>query len=923
MAMIVPPIDESAPIRREAQGLVGVFRAMARTAETIKSSWKGLAALYSAPEEETVHSAMVKPDNYARTVKRHAETAYVALCNYADRLDKLRVVRNQLVADIAAHEAKLAEAKDKVSEKVIAHDKHGLPVKMKDNAVDSALVDEGEALHDRLTQFVTDLEDAQRECGNKLNATWGGAQFVQADKTDVNNPNVYGTSNDSKRDQTRTGQAPWGFPEVWQRANMGASGKLALGGAWNSFAGSFKDLADLMGVGGDEGATNHKRSALLKLKEYIETYAKNTSWTAPYTRSVSPEEQKRYEEACKALGESLKGMVSYDTWGTDPHGTAGGFLPDALSIATGGGAGKLDLKMLGKLSPKLAMNLTALRQVFRLKNLGNWTRDALELLRTIGKNTPEGMAQRELKQFQEIVDGNIPIADKAVDGSDTPRTAPLKGPGPIESGFNRSGSGAGTHLNNTGVGGSRPGGGSGAGAGGHQLDGSGRGASSRHGAGSGHWNGGHPQRSGEHGWSVPREGAEHHAPRRGDGGHSHGSEERVGDSARRGTSGVGEDAAPRRALDGEDARGQHHTPGDGNGHDAGRSGGPGDSSPEVPGDESPRPKRADDGPRFAENGRELYGDDGKPLVHDRGDGRMHYASDPEGTYRSLENGRWKLKNLDDGKYAGDLYAGGDKDVNYPASKPSYGSHEWRDPALGELSKADKEAWDAIRDEARRDRELANEAVKQAEKLGVKDAASKSYRQIAEEMEEFSSDKAREVRDILNKATDSSSLLRGASEWVGDRAGFLRNEDLERETIIGKPGDSPGGHGSPGPGKFDQVAIEGDNRIYFEENKGGDGVKLGARDVEAGGRAQQGSLPYLEDLVTGGRQDPRILETLKKMKADGKHEAFFKNLAEGKVEVRYEIVNARTNGAVRVGEFDLGGRVRIKWDGKGDIEVIKE
>jgi hypothetical protein len=302
---------------------------------------------------------------------------------------------------------------------------------------------------------------------------------------------------------------------------------------------------------------------------------------------------------------------------------------------------------------------------------------------------------------------------------------------------------------------------------------------------------------------------------------------------------------------------------------------------------------------------------------------MHYASDPEGTYRSLENGRWKLKNLDDGKYAGDLYAGGDKDVNYPASKPSYGSHEWRDPALGELSKADKEAWDAIRDEARRDRELANEAVKQAEKLGVKDAASKSYRQIAEELEEFSSDKAREVRDILNKATDSSSLLRGASEWVGDRAGFLRNEDLERETIIGKPGDSPGGHGSPGPGKFDQVAIEGDNRIYFEENKGGDGVKLEARDVEAGGRAQQGSLPYLEDLVTGGRQDPRILETLKRMKADGKHEAFFKNLAEGKVEVRYEIVNARTNGAVRAGEFDLGGRIRIEWDGKGDIEVIKE
>ena len=440
--------------------------------------------------------------------------------------------------------------------------------------------------------------------------------------------------------------------------------------------------------------------------------------------------------------------------------------------------------------------------------------------------------------------------------------------------------------------------------------------------GSGHGGDGHPRGVEGHGGVRDRD-AEHGVPRRRDAEHSHGPEEQVGDSARRRTDGVEEDATPRRALDGEDARGQNHAPGDESGHDAGRSGGSGDSSPEVPDDETPRLTQTDDGPRFDENGSELYGDDGKPLVHDRGDGRIHYASDPEGTYRSLENGRWKLKNLDDGKYASDLYAGGDKDINYPASKPSYGSHEWRDPGLRELSKADKEAWDAIRDQARHDRELATEAVKQAEKLGVEDVASKSYRQIAKDLDEIDSTSALEAQQVLEKAGRSLSRLRGASEWLGDRAGFLRNEDLGRETIIGRPGDSPGVHGSPGPGKFDQVAIEGDNRIYFEENKGGDGVKLGARDVEAGGRAQQGSLPYLEDLVTGGRQDPRILETLKRMKADGKHEAFFKNLAEGKVEVKYEIVNARTNGAVRAGEFDLGGKVRIKWDGKGDIEVIKE
>jgi len=53
------------------------------------------------------------------------------------------------------------------------------------------------------------------------------------------------------------------------------------------------------------------------------------------------------------------------------------------------------------------------------------------------------------------------------------------------------------------------------------------------------------------------------------------------------------------------------------------------------------------------------------------------------------------------------------------------------------------------------------------------------------------------------------------------------------------------------------------------------------------------------------------------------EVAIRRFAVGEGEGKEEIVNARTNGAVRVGEFDLGGRVRIKWDGKGDIEIIKE
>ena len=894
MSLVVPPIDSAEPIREAAKSLLGTFQAVAGTADAISTTWSGLASVYFSPEESIVHSAMNKPDNYARTVQGHADTMYAALDAYATRLEELQKVREQLVKDIADHEARLEVTPKDTGMKVdILPNGMAKPAKDQNNDVGPELLEEANALEQRVRQFVTDVEDAQRECGNKLNATWGGAQFVQADKTDVNNQHVYGSSFDGKEEATRRGAAPWGAPDAWKYLNGPASGIRTLGGAWNSFLGNIKDLSDLIGIGGDEGATQNKRSALLKFGEYAFNYAQNLSPVAPYIREFFPEEQKRYEESSAAMFEALKGVISYDTWGADPHGTIGSLAPDVVGAATGGWMGRLGFKMLGKLSPNLALRISDLRQLLRLRNIGNWNHDLRDWFQKFGQMSPDSGAAVELERLRGVVaDGAH--GGKSPDGSDATPTVPRQGVGPVEAGV-RSGDGAGS---------------GGAGSRGGVRD------------GLGHGGDGHPRGVEGHGGVRDRD-AEHGVPRRRDAEHSHGPEEQVGDSARRRTDGVEEDATPRRALDGEDARGQGHAPGDESGHDAGRSGGSGDSSPEVPGDETPRLTQTDDGPRFDENGSELYGDDGKPLVHDRGDGRIHYASDPEGTYRSLENGRWKLKNLDDGKYASDLYAGGDKDINYPASKPSYGSHEWRDTGLRELSKADKEVWDAIRDQARHDRELATEAVKQAEKLGVEDVASKSYRQIAKDLGEIGSTSALEAQQFLNKAGRSLSRLRDASEWLGDRAGFLRNEDLGRETIIGRPGDSPGVHGSPGPGKFDQVAIEGDNRIYFEENKGGDGVKLGARDVEAGGRAQQGSLPYLEDLVTGGRQDPRILETLKRMKADGNHEAFFKNLAEGKVEVKYEIVNARTNGAVRAGEFDLGGKVRIKWDGKGDIEVIKE
>ena len=561
MSLVVPPIDSAEPIREAAKSLLGTFQAVAGTADAISTTWSGLASVYFSPEESIVHSAMNKPDNYARTVQGHADTMYAALDAYATRLEELQKVREQLVKDIADHEARLEVTPKDTGMKVdILPNGMAKPAKDQNNDVGPELLEEANALEQRVRQFVTDVEDAQRECGNKLNATWGGAQFVQADKTDVNNQHVYGSSFDGKEEATRRGAAPWGAPDAWKYLNGPASGIRTLGGAWDSFLGNIKDLSDLIGIGGDEGATQNKRSALWKFGEYAFNYAQNLSPFAPYIREFSPEEKKRYEESSAAMFEALKGVISYDTWGADPHGTIGSLAPDVVGAATGGWMGRLGFKMLGKLSPNLALRISDLRQLLRLRNIGNWNHDLRDWFQKFGQMSPDSGAAVELERLRGVVaDGAH--GGKSPDGSDATPTVPRQGAGPIEAGA-RSGDGAGS---------------GGAGSRGGVRD------------GSGHGGDGHPRGVEGHGGVRDRD-AESRVPRRGDVDHPTVSEESA--AARRGGEEYrsprradvdhpgGNEELPRENVDaapgrGVSADGESHTPGDGSssGEAGGRSGG--------------------------------------------------------------------------------------------------------------------------------------------------------------------------------------------------------------------------------------------------------------------------------------------------------------------------------------------------------------
>lgn len=435
MALTPSELDDSGQIRHHTRRLERKLNSTAGKSSSIRATWSNLATSYSAPEGATVHDAMVKPDNWARTLKGHTKTMREALMAYADRIDELKIVRDQLVKDIAAHEAKESDAKN--GKQLVYHSTPGgAGYYTESNAVDESVVSEANDLTTRVEQFETDLEDAQRECRNKLNTTWGGPQYVQVDKTSINNPYTYGTSMDSKRDQTRAG-AKWGTPSAWKDANGYGGSVLAFGGMWNSIYGTGKGIADLLGLSGDKGATEYSRSALWKTVKDLGTFSVLTSpWAMPVL-VFSKDAREALGESAQTVKGVLKGLISWDTWSRDPWGTVGSLTPDALSMVAPQGIGsKMALKGLAKVAPGLAFNLGRAGRVLGMV-------DGVDVS-DLAKRA-EAVKKPDLTKLENTV-----IPHVKADGSGITPTHPNTGPGPIE----RSMSGAdGGHPGKADVGG--------------------------------------------------------------------------------------------------------------------------------------------------------------------------------------------------------------------------------------------------------------------------------------------------------------------------------------------------------------------------------------------------------------------------------------------------------------------------------------
>ena len=151
-----------------------------------------------------------------------------------------------------------------------------------------------------------------------------------------------------------------------------------------------------------------------------------------------------------------------------------------------------------------------------------------------------------------------------------------------------------------------------------------------------------------------------------------------------------------------------------------------------------------------------------------------------------------------------------------------------------------------------------------------------------------------------------------SEHSGEVAGSIYSSDNGQTILIGVKESDNVATSPTGRNKFDQVSISSDqNKLIIIENKGGNNPQRGSRITATGERAEQGSLEYLIDLLTGVNQDKRLARVFAALNNDDNLNTFCKNLEDGHIELEYLGINMDNNGGIHMAKYDLGGTIKLQ------------
>ncbi|WP_449407498.1 WXG100-like domain-containing protein [Microbacterium maritypicum] len=355
---------------------------------------------------------------------------------------------------------------------------------------------------------------------------------------------------------------------------------------------------------------------------------------------------------------------------------------------------------------------------------------------------------------------------------------------------------------------------------------------------------------------------------------------------------------------GADADGADPTT-DGNGADAD------DAAAHTPADQdstpADQPRREWDGPAptHDQHGRQYLQTD---------DGRRTLEGDPDNTYRDRTG---RLHDADTHHFATDTNK---PETDLPVDRAVRGDAE--DFRLDPDAQADHQArvdertdlQNESRDASERVDDLAREAdIDPADLNGRSEDVDETIRDLVDDghLSERDADRIRAALDDERKAADA---LRGGSERLGDQAAGAVSAARGETTLI-----APGGAGS---GQFDHVTITGNPEptLHVYEAKGGNS-SLGYRTVD-GVRAEQGTTAYLDDIA---QRDRRLQESLDAyMQSPDADPNVVEAIRNGTLDVRYELVEARPNGDIRVTEFQIDpDRVRVPGRVDGDATVTPD
>ena len=228
------PIVNTVLLESAAGGLRTDGENIAESGQSIKSSWAGLQAVYSAPEAETLYSAVDPVATTGDSVETDFGTAATALENFAERARELRSELVQARQD----------ARDLVAE-----------IQSDDEWDDGGFfggesdkVEEHNNLLNHVNSLHQQYQEAERECANAVTALFGGTTFIASNADGTTQPGageaVYGFEEAPEDVGT-----PWGSPQgtdhMWYVDAIHGGGDVLMG--------SLEDMGGAVGAHGAEG----------------------------------------------------------------------------------------------------------------------------------------------------------------------------------------------------------------------------------------------------------------------------------------------------------------------------------------------------------------------------------------------------------------------------------------------------------------------------------------------------------------------------------------------------------------------------------------------------------------------------------------------------------------------------------------------